>query len=204
MKRRALQFLQVLFVSLILLLLGCARGQSVPSNTDGKPHGKPAVSFHGVGRVDDGNGAEINDVVANGNLFKATFRRGRRDVYTMIIVYDGRRLHTKIDTGTNATVDSKTPSDLHLAAHRWWETDVTHFTEMKTTEKIAGRPTRAYSFSRKGASSQIGTRVWLDAESGIMLKRVDEGVGPSSQYLKTWECQKIEFIPVESSVFVKP
>jgi hypothetical protein len=208
MSRRVTYVFRSCVVALCALVFACAKSQSVPTTT----HAEGTLTFHGIWRVFEDNpalktrSAEVSDVTVDGVMIRVLTVPSDPESLPISEVYDGARLHTKAGKGPDAYSRTERPTQSRVSALRWWDFDLSAYTPLEKSERIVGRLARQYRKVDSSPARRLETTVWIDAEKQIMLKCITKTTGQAGEVLlsKTWECEKVDFVPIDKSAFAKP
>lgn len=140
------------------------------------------------------------------------------------LVYDGASLHTKTSYMPSASpyamslpfqeAESQAPqvhtesvamSADQAAAKRFWAEPLTG--KSAPGGLIAGRDTVLYESKWKRPDGEFSTQIWVDAQTGVMLKQMESVYSSQAQTLvrrAMKECVSIDFTAPEDAAFARP
>ncbi len=188
-------------MSIAILLCSCT---SKPANKD--------ISFSGTWiftgeNINSGNpaGQTSYDVIADGRRFRVM--QPASDPNAVVTVYDGERMFT---TNRLEAADARSPAGATVSPNwaerqRFWIEKPEGISS--SGGQIAGHNTILYERSSRTPDALYGglsVQQWIDPETGIVLKKIEISGPEGSVVRKTWECQKIEFGPVNAAAFTSP
>lgn len=133
-------------------------------------------------------------VAANPPKFRITQRYG--DSSENVMIFDGKTLTNPY--GGQGDED-------RAARERFWQD--ASMGPSAPGGLIAGRDTLLYGFKEQRRDGEFVFQWWMDAEKGILLKKIETIYSAQVQSIvtrNTIECKSIDFTPPADSLFTKP
>ena len=203
--------------ALCAMIFGC--GPSDPHDAHFKGTWKHTVE-DSIGNKKD---SEIIDVIADHDRFRTELKLVGGG--SSIDIFDGKMLYHKsvyvpVDAAGQplqgdalAAAGAQTPYETAKAATPT-ETGSQRFWSLVDTPghgepggSIAGRDTVLYKAHDHRPDGDISEQQWLDAKTGVLMKRMMSIYSSQVNSMvrqEEWECQSIDYAPVDESAFNKP
>jgi hypothetical protein len=192
----------------LVILAGCGSGDALDAHF--KATWKHVTENGIVGTKSD----ETIVVIANGKKFRRVTRSAEAEITS---VYDGATLYTKevwVPSETAAATKIVPPAiresarqvtEFDIASDRFW----TRFLPVKREPGglVAGQDTVLYTIAERRSDGELSEQSWVDAKTGILLKKIVADYSSQIRAIvtqNTWECQSIDYGPVDEAAFQKP